>query len=964
INELCGKLTPAAQTDDVNVRYAISGLTKYFQEYFENPGRHDYAQILLGALDAAENTEVKTFLLEQLQFVGTQESVLPISRYLLDDDLCKPAARALYEIRTPDASASLLLALSQAKDELKPTLIKTLGDLQSRAAALAILPYAESDDLTTRLMAYYALANIGDPSASISLQSALTKTSGYERAQAIQAYLLYAKRLAEIEAEEKALTIYQSLLSTYTSADDVAIQNAALSGIAAIEGPDVLDMLLGAMDSPYKSHRDMALALAQKITDRKATWAWIEKSKSVPADAQAQIIAFLGARGDTIALPTLLNALHAPSKEVQLEAIESSFRLGGLECVPYFFNFLYGDDGDHIAAVKAAFLQIPGDYLFSTIGYILHTVSAPAKVALLDVIAQRKGEQCYDKALALAKGDDESVRLAAINAIGAIATPDKLNDIVGLLDGASDPASGALEKALLSAVGDLNKREKVEALCASFASAAEKDQAHLLNVLTKIRGEEALKAAGKFLSDSALQKDAAAAVITIVAPINGEGFGLHTNEAYALLQSAMEKTDDASLLETAKKCLPAPLPEADDEGFVSLFNGNDLSGWIWNNSWKDSDSGYYAKEGMIVCDPGKGGNIYTDREFSDFVFKFEFKLHPETNNGLGIRAPLYGDAAYAGMEIQILDHDHPSYNWIKPYQAHGSVYGVAAAERGFLKPVGEWNQETVIVKGRTVKVILNGHTITDVHLDVARAPKTLDGHDHPGLTRTTGHIGFLGHGHPIEFRNLKVKDLAQDLPDNTPPDGFEALFNGRDLTNWKGLVANPVKRAEMSDTELAEAQQKANQRIKQHWNVVDGVIVFDGKGQSLCTEKDYGDFEMYVDWKIKEKGDSGIYLRGSPQVQIWDTKNFNMGSGGLYNNQKNPSKPLVNADYPIGEWNSFHIIMVGERVTVYLNGELVVDNTVLENYWERDKPIYPTGQIELQNHGNTLYFKNIYIREL
>ena len=139
---------------------------------------------------------------------------------------------------------------------------------------------------------------------------------------------------------------------------------------------------------------------------------------------------------------------------------------------------------------------------------------------------------------------------------------------------------------------------------------------------------------------------------------------------------------------------------------------------------------------------------------------------------------------------------------------------------------------------------------------------------------------------------------------------------------------------------------------------------FDGKGKSLCTAKAYGDFEMFVDWKIKAKGDSGIYLRGSPQIQIWDTAMWPEGSGGLYNNTKNPSKPLKCADKPIGEWNSFYIKMIGERVTVKLNGVLVVDNVVLENLWERDKPIYPTGQIELQNHGNTLWFKNVYIREI
>jgi HEAT repeat protein len=194
--------------------------------------------------------------------------------------------------------------------------------------------------------------------------------------------------------------------------------------------------------------------------------------------------------------------------------------------------------------------------------------------------------------------------------------------------------------------------------------------------------------------------------------------------------------------------------------------------------------------------------------------------------------------------------------------------------------------------------------------------------------------------------------------------GFVPLFNGRDLAGWKGLVTDPPKRAAMTADELAKAQAAADEVMRAHWRVENGVLVFDGKGESLCTVKDYADFEMLVDWKIEKGGDSGIYLRGSPQVQIWDPAANPVGSGGLYNNQKGASKPLEAADRPVGEWNTFRIIMIGDRVTVYLNDTMVVNNTVLENYWERDKPIYPVGQLELQAHGNVLYFKNIYVREI
>ena len=186
------------------------------------------------------------------------------------------------------------------------------------------------------------------------------------------------------------------------------------------------------------------------------------------------------------------------------------------------------------------------------------------------------------------------------------------------------------------------------------------------------------------------------------------------------------------------------------------------------------------------------------------------------------------------------------------------------------------------------------------------------------------------------------------------------LFNGTDLVGWKGLVGNPISRAKMTPEELATAQAKADDSMRAHWTVEDGVLIFDGKGDNLVTVDDFGDFELWVDWKIEPRGDSGIYLRGSPQVQIWDDK---IGSGGLYNNQRGRSKPLVAADRPVGEWNTFHIVMEGELVTVRLNDRLVVDGVRLETYWDRSKPIFPSGPIELQNHGNTLSFRNIWILE-
>ncbi len=206
--------------------------------------------------------------------------------------------------------------------------------------------------------------------------------------------------------------------------------------------------------------------------------------------------------------------------------------------------------------------------------------------------------------------------------------------------------------------------------------------------------------------------------------------------------------------------------------------------------------------------------------------------------------------------------------------------------------------------------------------------------------------------------------------DNVAPAGFRLLFNGKNLDNWQGVI--PITtRAKLSPEDLQKRQKAANEKILPHWIVKDGVLYHDGKGDHLQTAKDYGNIDLLVDWKIAPKGDSGIYLRGNPQVQIWDYsepgfKKFgaHLGSGGLWNNARHPKDPLVLADNPIGQWNTMYIVMKGDKVTVKLNGKLVVDNTPLENYWERSKPLPTHGPIELQHHDGPLWFKNIYIKEL
>ncbi|MEN6451178.1 MAG: DUF1080 domain-containing protein [Thermoguttaceae bacterium] len=187
--------------------------------------------------------------------------------------------------------------------------------------------------------------------------------------------------------------------------------------------------------------------------------------------------------------------------------------------------------------------------------------------------------------------------------------------------------------------------------------------------------------------------------------------------------------------------------------FVSLFDGKSL------DRWQGDVAHYKIEDGTLVC---HGEKIFTKKQYSNFVLRFDFRLPPGANNGVGIRTPMQGDPAYAGMEIQILDDGHPKYKEMKPplqpYQAHGSIYGVVPAKRGFLKPTGQWNSEEIVADGSHIKVTLNGTVITDA--DLSKVKKTMDGHEHPGLHNAKGYLGLLGHGaDPVAFRNIEIKEL-------------------------------------------------------------------------------------------------------------------------------------------------------------------------------------------------------------
>lgn len=204
------------------------------------------------------------------------------------------------------------------------------------------------------------------------------------------------------------------------------------------------------------------------------------------------------------------------------------------------------------------------------------------------------------------------------------------------------------------------------------------------------------------------------------------------------------ENDNVGAEQARSSCCDATKGEK-EEGFVPLFNGKNLDGWM------GSTAGYVAEDGLLVCKAKGGGLLLTEKEYADFAFRFEFKLEPGGNNGVAIRTPPKGNPAHVGMEIQILDNHAEKYKNLKPYQFHGSIYFHVPAKRGHLKPAGQWNCEEIRCEGTRVKVTLNGAVIVDADLMTVK--------DEPIIKPTKGHIGFMGHGSRVEFRNIRLKEL-------------------------------------------------------------------------------------------------------------------------------------------------------------------------------------------------------------
>lgn len=878
-------------------------------------------------------------------------------------------ARRLLEEGHGNISQSISRSIlnGNAPVNVKSNALSLLVDQEGTEAMDEVIRASTGEDPQLRESALEIAAELGDTNATRRWVELLN-----EQPPAVQADIL---SMLGRRGDKKALLYVTDALKS----NNIGVRLAAIDASAELGGTSVIQDLVNTLIDTDKSQEIARIkaALLRLPTDQ-VTKVIAQHLGQGPLRARVAMLQILGVRraSSQRIRDGVLDQIESDERSVRMAALQALDQIATADDLSRMLDLLTQLDADDeqkllqkaigTAAVQSSNPEKNANVVLDKIDH----ASGAQKARLLGFLSDFPTNRTLKKLIDNTQSSNGKVKRAAISALANWPYAPAVEPLLQFFQRSED---SELRQTALSGYIRLVKNLKFSSgdKVSRFAQALEaakraSEKRTVLSALATVKTSSAVQLAARYSRDPEVQDQALQTITRILVTQTDRQNSLNSADVAAGLFKSIKGETVYQKLKAYVKDERQKMEE--DREFTTLFNGKDLS------RWTGATDAYEVDDGVIKVKSNTQGNLFTKQKHQDFIFRFEFKLTPGANNGLAIRAPLEGNPAYQGMELQILDNTAEKYADLHRYQYHGSIYGVVPAKRGYLKPIGNWNQQEVIARGSRITVNLNGKTIVDVDLDTVKA---IDGRKHPGLHRQNGHIGFLGHGDKVFFRNIRIKDLNTHAPSyassgssgrkmNELPEGFKALFNGRNLEGWKGVVGNPEIRAKMSEEELAQKQAKADSVMRKHWSVRDGILYYDGKGEGIeriATEKDYGNFEMLVDWKIEPHGDSGIYLRGSPQVQIWDPTEWPQGSGGLYNNKDHPSKPLVAADNPVGEWNRFRIRMINDRVTVYLNDQLVVSNVVMENYWNRDKPIYPTGQIGLQQHNTPLYFKSIFIRE-
>jgi len=745
-----------------------------------------------------------------------------------------------------------------------------------------------------------------------------------------------------------ALAIMNSQLAvneyiTWLSDDDVNTKAAALNALAQSGSPLAYPVLFEA---------------AKNVSYR-----WEQTGASASLLNYARV---LGNNGDMKTMDKICKRVISKSKDIlavqsKIDALDTYVSFHGIDAMFYLTKAAAHPDKMYRNAAIRMSLSIPGTEIVNNWIKYLPKATPEAKAEIITMLGERGDELALPIVTASLSDDNLNTRIESTEAVVKIGGSQSINSLINyMLVFSSIPDQEAAKSALMTVAGS----DQMSLLMPVLKEGPPYAQKSVIEILAWNKDNKYFSDVFPFTSSTELEVRSAAmkAMADLAGPSDMAGL--------LELMTATENSESVLDLQTALASAAWKIsdPEKRSDLLIKYIGQNSNA-----TSLKAKIIPVLAKTGgreelAVVLKEFENG----DAEMRDICFKTlagwsdysaSSALYEITASG----NKTFESPAFDGYVRQIRSANLPDeqklllYRKIMPYALSDARKNRLLSEIGRLKTY----QALFFVAGYLDDPATSAAA--------ARAAMTIA---LPSANEPAGMYGDIIKeilikasdkivGQESEYDKEMINKYLAGMPAD---EGFKSMFNGKNLDGWQGLVENPLTRAEMKPAELAEKQIEANKQVPVNWSVKDGCIWFTGRGSNLCSVKEYGDFEMLTDWKITKAGDSGIYLRGSPQVQIWDTSRVQVGaqvgSGGLYNNQKNPDKPLKVADNPVGDWNSFRIVMIGENVSVWLNGELVVDDVILENYWDREIPIFPEGAIELQAHGTDLAFSNIYVREI
>jgi HEAT repeat protein len=643
---------------------------------------------------------------------------------------CEAICRYLFDTRTDPLEKNVRCAALS-------TLVAALGS----NALDDLLATADIDDAEIRAAALDLAADITGSKATARWVDKMRQTPPGTRSE-----------IATMLARRGDKSAMPALLEALRE-EDKSVRLAAVPATARLGGDNAIPALLEFLQTEDADEIDVAQGVLEHFGGSYVIPAVAEALPRVSSPARVALLEVLAARRAYRYRETVFAMTRDDDSLVRVAALKALEPLTDEEDLPRLIGLLLDAtaDAERSAAqelVVSIARRIPDpEKRADQILAALERTTDKKKGHLLPVLAGVGGNRALQVAVSESESADAGLQDAAVRALADWPDVSAAAHLLNIAQTSSDLTHHVLAVQgflRLAATAELSEEEAFRMYKDAMAAARRPEEKKLVlaGLAAQVRTVEALELVGACLEDEALQAEAVLAAVEIACPHYGRAQGLQGDEVTTTLKKVLTVTEEVAARERVQECL---------EGFVSLFNGEDLAGWTGDTG------GYFVEDGRIIG--RSGGNLYTEQEYSDFALRFEFRLSRGANSGLGIRAPLEGDPAYAGIEIQILDDTADIYKDLQPYQYHGSIYGVVPAKRGYLNPVREWNLEEVIARGRRITVNLNGTTIVNADIREASTPKTIDGREHPGLKRTTGHIGFLGHGSRIQFRNIRVKKL-------------------------------------------------------------------------------------------------------------------------------------------------------------------------------------------------------------